>query len=95
MAAALNHLSKLQRRPVNRLVTDAVKAYLDRHVPTAERDLEARLTKLRAYRQHDPDFDRAIAAFAEAEVHVDDPAEGSRVERTASVRRDIRQLLNG
>jgi hypothetical protein len=43
---------------------------------SAERDLEASLEKLRAYRRRDPQLREAIAAFIDAEVTLPDPVEG-------------------
>ena len=43
---------------------------------SAERDLEASLEKLRAYRRRDPQLREAIAAFIDAEVTIPDPVEG-------------------
>jgi predicted DNA-binding protein len=50
LQTALKTLSKIARRPVNRVVNEAVEAYLRQHGPEAERDLEASLASLRAYR---------------------------------------------
>jgi len=71
--------SKIEKRPINRLLNDAIKAFLNTKGPR-ERDLEATLAGLRAYRRRDPGFKRAIAAFAEAEGRVSDPVEGEPVE---------------
>ena len=77
--AALQHLSKVEGRPINQLLNEAIKVYLTRQGPT-ERDLEANLASLRAYRKQDPGFRHAIAAFVEAEVSHQDPAEGAMIE---------------
>jgi ribosomal protein S11/predicted transcriptional regulator len=68
LQAALQSLSKLRKRPMNILVNEAVKTYLDQNLPNVENELEGVLAKLRAYRKSDPDFEKAIDAFAEAEV---------------------------
>jgi len=47
----------------------------------AEDDLESTLEDLRAHRKRDPNFERAIAEFVDAEVTQDDPAEGRVVRR--------------
>jgi hypothetical protein len=49
----------------------------------AQGDLELTLEDLRAYRKRDPDFERAIAEFIEAEATEDDPAEGRVVTQAA------------
>src|SRR6185437_6875860 len=67
--AALENLSKVERRPVNQLLNEAVRNFLLRRRPK-ERSLEANLARLRAYRERDPQFRRARKAFVEAEVSV-------------------------
>lgn len=84
---ALESLSRIERRPMNQILNEAVAAYLQRRGP-AERNLHASLDKLRAYRRRDPDFETAIAAFAKAEAESGkaDPIEGKAV---------IGELVNG
>lgn len=86
--AALENLSRVLKRPMNQLVNEAVKDFVDRRSREVEHDLEATLTSLRAYRKRDPHFREAIAAFADAEARFgkDDPAEGKVV---------IGKLVNG
>jgi hypothetical protein len=46
-----------------------------------EVDLEASLQDLRAFRRRDPDFERAIADYIDAEASLkEDPAEGQRAD---------------
>ena len=91
--SALKELSQLLGRPVNRLVNEAVTLYLANQIPAAERDLEAQLARLRAYRQADPDFEHAIEAFAVAETMHADPADGVVVSAEQPVQAEIRDLL--
>ncbi len=86
--AALENLSQVLKRPMNQLVNEAVKDYVERRSKEVERDLEATLTNLRAYRQRDPHFDETIAAFVDAEARLgkEDPAEGKVI---------IGKLVNG
>ena len=87
--AALENLSQVLKRPMNQLVNEAVKDYVERRRKEVERDLEATLTNLRAYRQRDPHFDETIAAFVDAEARFlgkEDPAEGKVI---------IGKLVNG
>jgi hypothetical protein len=77
--AALENLSRIERRPVNQLLNEAVKSFLLRRRPK-ERSLESRLERLRAYRERDPQFRQARKAFVEAEASVDDPLEGEPIE---------------
>jgi hypothetical protein len=100
--AALQAQSKIEGRPINQLLNDAIKNYLSQRTPK-ERTLEANLAKLRAYRKKDPGFDRAVAAFVEAEASLDDPLEGKAIEgqfvkgqfkSTGPVQTKIREILD-
>ena len=82
---ALETLSRIERRPVNQLLNEAVKSLLLRRGPR-ERSLDASLERLRAYRERDPEFLQAHRAFVEAEASLDDPLEGQPIEG---------QLVNG
>jgi len=73
--AALENLSKVEGRPVNQLLNEAIQIFL-RLRGRKERNLEANLAALRAYRKRDPGFQRAIAAFVKAEASLEDPLEG-------------------
>ena len=77
--AALENLSRIERRPVNQLLNEAVRSFLLRRRPR-ERSLEASLERLRAYRERDPQFRQARGAFVEAEASLVDPFEGDAVE---------------
>jgi hypothetical protein len=76
---ALKNLSRVEGRPINQLLNEAIKSYLSRR-SRKERSLEANLAGLRAYRKQDPGFQRASAAFVEAEVSLEDPLEGEPIE---------------
>ena len=76
---ALESLSRIERRPVNQLLNEAVRSFLLRRRPK-ERSLEASVERLRAYRERDPQFHQARKAFVEAEASVEDPLEGQPVE---------------
>ncbi len=75
---ALENLSRVLRRPMNRLVNEALRDYVDRRSSAVERDLELTLARLRAHRRRDPHFKEAIAAVVDAEAVLgrEDPAEG-------------------
>jgi hypothetical protein len=98
--AALEHLSKVERRPINQLLNEAIKLYLGQP-RREEKGLQATLEKLREYRKRDPGFKRAIAAVADAEARlIDDPAEGEpgefvdgKFRPLGPVRSKIRELL--
>lgn len=73
--AALENLSKVEGRPVNQLLNEAVKSYLSRR-GQEDRSLDANVAGLREYRMRDPGFHRAIDAFVDAEAEIEDPLEG-------------------
>ena len=107
--AGLENLSRVRKRPMNQLVNETVKDYVRRRSREVERNLESTLASLRAYREGDPDFEQAIAAFARAEARYgeEDPAEGEVVvgklvnvqlqdePASGSVQAEIRKLLDG
>ncbi len=93
--AALANLSKILRRPMNSLVNEAIQVYLEQRSREAERDLEATLKSLRAYRQRDPHFKKAIAAFIQAEASLKDPIKTELTQSDSPVRTEIYRLLHG
>jgi hypothetical protein len=76
---ALRALGKVEGRPINQLLNEAIKSYLNRR-SKKERSLEDNLAALRAYRKQDPGFPRAMAEFVEAEASLEDPLEGEPIE---------------
>ena len=78
---ALKHLSKIEGRPINQILNEAIKIFL-RQKGRNERSLETSLASLDAYRKKDPGFKRAIAALVDAEATVNDPLEGEPFEET-------------
>jgi hypothetical protein len=76
---ALKTLSKIEGRPINQLLIEAIQIYLGQQ-GRRERALEANLKNLRDYRKKDPGFKRAMAAFVDAEATVEDPLEGRPIE---------------
>jgi hypothetical protein len=98
---ALENLSKIEGRPINQILNEAIKGYL-LNQGRKERSLEANLAGLRAYRKQDPGFQRAINAYSEAEVSLEDPLEGEviegdlvegRLKPAGPVQRKIRDLM--
>ena len=99
--AALENLSRIERRPVNQLLNEAVRELLLRRGPK-EQSLEAGLERLRAYRRRDPQFRKARNEFVEAEAALDDPLEGEpvrgklvngRLEPVGPVQTRVRDIL--
>lgn len=92
----LEQLSRIMHRTKNNIINDAVRLYVRQKGAELERDLQATLDALRKYREVDPDFEGAIAAFAESEAKYGkkDPVEGKETPGRG-VRSEIRQLLHG
>jgi predicted transcriptional regulator len=91
----LSKLSRLEQRSLNQLANQAIKEFVARRMVEVEDDLESTLEDLRAYRKRDPDFERAIAEFVEAEVTAkDDPAEGRVVAHVGPTESMMLHLLN-
>jgi predicted transcriptional regulator len=93
--AALENLSKLEGRPVNQLLNEAIQGYLHKQGPR-EQSLEESLARLRAYREKDPGYKQAIADFVDAEASMEDPLEGEWSEQATvrgPVQSKIRELL--
>lgn len=92
----LEKLSAILNKPLNKLVNEAMRDYVAHRISEVEVDLASTLEDLRTYHQSDPDFDRSIAAFVEAEVSTtDDPAEGTVVAEAGPARKKILKLLRG
>lgn len=78
--AALRNLSKVERRPINQLLNEAIKLYLSQP-RQKEKGLQATLEKLREYRKRDPGFKRAKAEYIDAEASLGrDPLDGEIIE---------------
>jgi hypothetical protein len=73
----LEKLSALLNKPLNKLANEAVREYVARRISEVEVDLASTLEDLRAYRKGDPNFERSMAEFVEAEASAaHDPVEG-------------------
>ena len=96
--AGLDNLSKLLRRPKNKLMNEAVHLYVKQRSRELEREMETTLKALRVYRKKDPDFEKAIDAFVAAEVSQagKDPLEGQMIApaTAGAVQAEIRNLLH-
>jgi hypothetical protein len=99
---ALKSLSEVEGRPINQLLIEAIKSYL-RSRGRKERAWEATLESLRKYRKQNARFQRAKAAFVDAEASFDDPLEGElfegeivqgRLKLAGPVQGRIRKLLS-
>lgn len=80
---ALKILSQATKRPINKLVNEAIASYVLQRNHTVAEELESMASALRAYRTADPADEKATADFVEAELHEVDPLEGNPVTREA------------
>ena len=71
------------KRPVNKIVNEALAEYIDKGTARLEADFEEALDRLKEYRRSDPGFKRAVRAFVDAEVAcgAHDPVEGRPIPR--------------
>ena len=90
---ALSTLSGVARRSMNDLISEAVLKFVAAESKVQARDLEKTLENLRTYVDNDPDFAKAIAEFAAAEVEHADPLEGQAYEAKGPVRTQVEALL--
>lgn len=90
---ALSTLSNVAHRSMNDLVSEAVRRFVVAESSVQARDLEKTLERLRAYNESDPDFEKAIAEFVQAEATHDDPLEGRIVDTKGPVRRKVEAML--
>ena len=86
--AVQESLLKLQRFlnvPQNRLVNEAVKAFVEQRTTQVVADVEDLLSSVRQHRNVDPNFDAAIGTLVDAEARfgADDAWEGSVVKNEA------------
>ena len=81
---ALKTLSQVTKRPINKLVNEAVASYVFQRNRAVAEELESMASALRAHRVADPSDEKAMADFADAELKETDPLEGKPVTRKAS-----------
>jgi hypothetical protein len=76
--AGLGLLKVVLRKPLNRMVNEAVGEYIVKRTAEAEARMTGTLERLKAYRRRDPNFEQDLAAFiaAEARHGKNDPMEG-------------------
>ncbi len=94
--AGLSLLSRVLRRPKNKLINEAVARYVQEKSLEMEKTTEATLRALRAYRKKDPNFEKALGKFAEAEAaHAgEDPIEGRIARPAGAVQSELRSVLH-
>jgi hypothetical protein len=76
--AGLGLLKAVLKKPLNKMVNEAVGEYIDRRTAEAEAHLTGTLERLKAYRRGDPAFEQDLAGFVAAEARHGkrDPMEG-------------------
>ena len=100
--AALESLSKIEKRPMNQLVNEAIKIYLSKP-GRKEKRLQATLDSLQQYRKRDPEFELAKSEYIDAEASLgNDPLDGEivegkivdgKIQETGRLQSKIRELL--
>jgi predicted transcriptional regulator len=97
LQAGLAVLGRVLKKPLNRLVNEAVRGFIEKCSVEVEADLERTIERLKACRQKDPRFESAIAQFVEAEASLgrDDPVEGRPQRATGPAQTIVHQLLRG
>ena len=93
----LELLQRVQRKPLNRLISEAVRSYVALRSVEVESDLREILDRVRAYRRSDPDFRRMWAEFVDTETRhaKQDPVEGSGQKSIGPAQTLVRGLLRG
>lgn len=96
----MNGLELLQRvikKPLNRLINDAVRSYVEHRSAEVEVDLSEILARVRAYRRSDPDFDRMWDEFVDAEARYGgkDPVERGTQKTAGPAQTMVRKILSG
>ena len=90
-------LGQVLKKPLNKLVNEAVQGFIEKRSAEVEADLERTLERLKACREKDPGFESAIAQFVEAEASLgrDDPTEGKRRPTVGPAQTMVHELLRG
>jgi len=97
LLSGLKLLQHLEKRPLNRLINEALRSYVARRSAEVEGGLQDILDRVRAYRRTDPDFDKMWGEFVDAEARygAEDPVEGSTQKSAGPARTLVRNLLRG
>ena len=90
-------LGAITKKPANRMVNEAVGAYLASQTAEVEAVLEKTLRRVREYRTADPEFESAMAEFVESEATLagEDPAEGEAAAPAGPAQKMVRNLIRG
>jgi predicted DNA-binding protein len=90
-------IGKVLKVPINRLVNEAVDAFVQKRTAGIVLDMEEVLKTLKSRFVEDPEFECAIVDFAASEARhgKTDPAEGKVEEKRGPVQARVHELLNG
>ena len=93
---ALLLLQAVLKKPMNRLVNEAMQGFIEKRSAELESDLLQILARVRRCRRSDPQFEKAIAEFVEAEASLgaDDPVEGHTQRKAGPAQSMVRKLLD-
>lgn len=90
-------LQGVSGKPMNRMVNEAVQAYLEKRSAEVAAELSQTLARVQAWRRSDPGFEQAIDSLVDAEArHAKaDPVEGQAAKRAGPAQAEIQALLRG
>lgn len=90
-------LQAVLKKPLNRLVNEAVRGFIQKRTAEVESDLQQVLTRVKVYRRSDPKFEKAIAQFVDAEARFgsEDPAEGRAEASAGPAQAMVHKYLGG
>ena len=95
LMAGLLLLQRILKKPINRMLNEAVRHYVERQSSEVETDLQKVLERVQAYRRSDPNYKKLWAEFVDAEARYgkDDPVEG-RIKSAGPVQTMVREILS-
>jgi len=95
LQAGLVLLGRVFKKPLNHLVNEAVRGFIEKRSVEVEADLQETLRRLRVYRKRNPNFESAIAKFVKAEATLagEDPVEGRQHSTTGPSQTMVHELL--
>ena len=95
LLAGLALLHRILKKPMNRMINEAVRNYVERQSSEVEAELQQVLERVKAYRRSDPGYKRLWAEFVDAEARhgKDDPVEG-RIKSAGPVQAKVREILS-
>jgi hypothetical protein len=105
LITGLSLLRRILKKPMNRMVNEAVRHYVERKSSEVETDLQNVLERVQAYQRSDPNYQKLWAEFVDAEARYgkDDPVEGriksagamkNRLESAGPVQAKVREILS-